>query len=159
MKIKFAKLFDDVIIPSKREEDAGFDVYAHFEEEFVKIEPHQTYMFKTGLVSAFSNEYVAVIKERGSTGTKGLGQRSGVIDSGYRGEWLIPVTNHNDVPLVVTKTPTADFGNAIVYPYGKAICQCLILKLPNIKIQEISVDEIRQISSERRDGNLGSSGK
>ncbi|MEG2002751.1 MAG: dUTP pyrophosphatase [Clostridia bacterium] len=159
MTIKFARLFDDVKLPTKRAEDAGFDIYARFDDDFITISPHQTYMFKTGIISAFSKDYVAIIKERGSTGTRGLGQRSGVIDSGYRGEWLIPLTNHNDVPFVVAKNINQNFGDAIVYPYDKAICQCLILELPDVQIEPVSVSDIQSIASTRGDGNLGSSGK
>lgn len=160
MKIKFAALYEDVKLPSKRDEDAGFDVFAHFEEEEIVLLPHQTHIFKTGLVSAFSKKFVAIIKERGSTGTRGVGQRSGVIDSGYRGEWLIPLTNHNDIPLVVTKKPMEkNLKNIIVYPYDKAICQCLVLKLPKVEIELVTKTEIENIDSTRGDGNLGSSGK
>lgn len=160
MKIKFAKLYDDVKMPSKRDEDAGFDIYAHFDDDEIVILPHQTYMFKTGLLSAFSENYVAIIKERGSTGVRGFGQRSGVIDSGYRGEWMIPITNHNNIPIIVTKNASVKrVENAIVYPYDKAICQCLILELPKVEIETVTSSEIQSIESNRGDGNLGSSGK
>ena len=36
-KILFAKGADDVIIPSKRDGDAGFDIYAHFDEDYIVI--------------------------------------------------------------------------------------------------------------------------
>ena len=43
----------------------------------MKIEPHETVLVPTGIASAFSSDYVAIIKERGSTGSKGIGQRCG----------------------------------------------------------------------------------
>lgn len=126
--------------------------------------PHETRMVPTGLVSAFDKSYQVFIKERGSTGTKGIGQRAGVIDSGYRGEWLIPVTNHNDKPLLITKEtrPSAiDVleDDYIVYPFSKAICQAAVVPVPPVRVEEVSVDEIRSIGSERGEGRLGSSGK
>ena len=103
--IYFAKVNSskETIMPTKREEDAGFDVYANFEEDYMIIEPHETKMIPTNLASAFSEDYVAILKERGSTGSKGIGQRCGVIDSGYRNEWFVPLTNHNDETIVIVK--------------------------------------------------------
>lgn len=77
--IYFAKVKEQAIIPTKREEDGAFDIYACFEEDYMIIEPHETKMIPTGLASAFSADYVAILKERGSNGSKGIGQRAGVI--------------------------------------------------------------------------------
>lgn len=101
--IKFAKVKANAIIPSKREEDAGYDIYPCFDEDYIVIYPHETKMIPTGIASAFSSDYVAILKERGSTGTKGIGQRCGVIDSGFRGEYFVPITNHNDKPIIIVK--------------------------------------------------------
>lgn len=76
-KIYFSKLYEDVKIPSKRDEDAGYDIYAYFTEDYIVINPHETKLINTGLISAFDEQYVAILKERGSTGTKGMGLRSG----------------------------------------------------------------------------------
>jgi len=177
--IKFAKLRQDVIIPSKRLEDGAFDIYANFEQDYMVINPHQTVMIPTGLCSAFPSDYVAILKERGSTGTKGMGQRCGVVDSGYRGEWFIPITNHNDIPLIIAKKEKTqefrifngdltdgvanimvkDCKDYIIYPYEKAIAQCIMVEVPKLTIEECTVDEIKSISSERGEGMLGSSNK
>lgn len=165
--IKFAKLRQDVIIPTKREEDGAFDIYANFEEDYLIINPFETKMIPTGLCSAFSSDYVAILKERGSTGTKGMGQRSGVVDSGYRGEWFVPITNHNPYPLVIAKegiTHEDIFGEVMIsgstiYPYEKAISQVIMVEVPKLSIQECTVEEIRSITSERGEGKLGSSCK
>ena len=163
-EILFAKLADDVIIPTKRDEDAGFDIYAHFEGVNFVLRPHETRMVPTGLVCAFDKSYVMVLKERGSTGTKGIGQRCGIVDSGFRGEIFVPLSNHNDEPVVITKETSESVLNAladdyIVYPYTKAICQALILPVPAVHTKEVSVDEIMAIGSERGAGAVGSSGK
>ena len=158
--IYFAKVNPKAIIPSKRVEDGAFDIYACFEEDAMKIEPHQTVLVPTGIASAFSSDYVAIIKERGSTGAKGIGQRCGVIDSGYRGEWFIALTNHNQVPLVIAKESVKDqFQGCIVYPYEKGICQYMMVEVPKLKIEEISYEQLLKIESERGTGALGSSGK
>lgn len=160
--IKFAKVHPNAIIPSKRLEDGAFDIYACFEEEHIVIKPHETKMIPTGIASVFSSDYVAMLKERGSTGTKGIGQRCGVVDSGYRGQWFCPITNHNDVPLIITKSEqVCDIVSdlAVIYPYTKAIAQCMMVVVPKLAIEEITYEELLTYESERGIGCLGSSKK
>lgn len=159
-KLYFAKSKSGAKIPTKRLEDAGYDIYACFDEAFLIIEPHQTKLIPTGLHSAFSLDYAMVLKERGSTGSKGIGQRAGIIDSGYRGEILVPLTNTNTKPLVIAKN-IADFSDDkyLIYPYDKAIAQALIIVVPKMEIEEINLENLQQISSERGEGKLGDSGK
>ena len=159
-KIYFAKVSPQGVIPSKREEDGAFDLYACFEEEYRMIQPHETVMIPTGIAAAFSSDYVAIIKERGSTGSKGIGHRCGVIDSGYRAEWFICITNHNTKPLVIAKPSVSNqFKDCIVYPYEKGIAQCLMVEVPKLQIEEIDYADLVKIESERGMGALGSSGK
>lgn len=160
--ILFSKVKPQAIIPSKRDEDGAFDIYACFDEEYMIIKPHETKMIPTGLASAFTSDYVAILKERGSTGSKGIGQRCGVIDSGFRGEWFVPLTNHNDKPLIISKNPEVSSITsqvAIVYPYSKAICQCMMVEVPKLQITEVSYEDLVKIESERGMGALGSSNK
>lgn len=161
-KIYFARENENIIIPAKRAEDGAFDVYAYFEEDYLIVKPHTTRMIPTGLRSAFSKDYVAIIKERGSTGSKGIGQRAGVIDSGYRGLWFIPITNHNNIPLVINKENVEIpdlYPIPILYPYNKAIAQVVMVEVPKLEVEEISVEDILKMKSERGTGALGSSGK
>ena len=168
--IKFAKVKLNAIIPSKKDEDAGYDIYACFDEDFIIIEPHAIKMIPTGIASAFSEEYVMVLKERGSTGIRGMSIRTGVIDSGFRGEWFVGINNTTERPIVISKlneeaTTQAgmalkDYANIpIIYPYSKAICQALLLPVPKVKVEEISYDDLKKIKSNRGIGALGSSGK
>lgn len=156
--IKFATIKDHAIIPDKRSEDAGYDIYACFEEDYMTIMPHETKMIPTGLVSAFSEDYVVVLKERGSTGSKGMGQRCGIIDSGYRGEWFVPITNHNDKPIYIAKNKNLE-TDGILYPYEKAICQALVLPSSQGVVKEVPYYELSNVKSERGAGALGSSNK
>ena len=162
--IYFAKIKPEAIIPSKRIEDGAFDIYACFEEDYRVIRPQETVIIPTGLASAFSPMYVAILKERGSTGTKGMGQRAGVIDSGYRGEWLIPITNLNAKPIIIAKEGYVlediyQNQDVIIYPYEKAICQCMMVEVPQLTTEEMSYEELLKFESERGTGRLGSSGK
>ena len=161
-KIYFAKMREGAVIPSKRMEDGAFDIYACFDEAYIEIAPHETKMIATGLASAFSPMYVAILKERGSTGTKGRGQRAGVVDSGYRGEWFVPITNHNEKTLVIMKKECKIFEgreDVIIYPYEKGISQCIMVEVPQLSTEEISYADLLKFESERGTGHLGSSGK
>lgn len=161
-KLYFAKLREGAVIPSKRVEDAGYDIYACFDEDYILIEPLHTVRVATGLVSAFSADYYLQLQERGSTGTKGIAQRCGVIDSGFRNEWFIPMTNVNDKPVVIAKKHVAaqfEGQDVIVYPYEKAICQALLLPVPKTEVVELTAEEVQAMESLRGMGELGSSGK
>ena len=166
--IKFAKVRPNAIIPSKRDEDMGFDIYACFDEDYIIIPPHETNLIPTGIASACDSDYGFVVFERGSTGSKGIARRCGVIDSGYRNEWFIGLTNTTDKMLFISKLSEQDtyidyYGDemieSFVYPYSKAIAQVLVVPVPKTKVEEISYDELKEIKSERGMGALGSSNK
>lgn len=164
--VKFAKIRPTAIIPTKRDEDAGYDIYANFDEDYMIINPHETKMIPTGIASACDTDYCFILKERGSTGSKGMAQRCGVIDSGYRSEWFVPITNTTDAPVIISDkaSPEDIFGEVVpngtvVYPYRKAIAQCLVIPVPTVDVEEYTYDELKSIPSDRGYGALGSSGK
>ena len=110
--IKFAKVKDNAIIPSKTLENAGYDIYGIFGDNSDKnriIKPHQTKLIPTGIACALPTKYYFQVEERGSTGSKGIKKSAGVIDSGYRGEIFIAITNTSNRFLV--------FGNEEEYIY------------------------------------------
>lgn len=165
--ISFHLLNSDATLPTKRDEDAGYDIYPAFNEGWMIIQPHETTLVPTGLSSAFSSNYVAILKERGSTGSRGIGQRAGVIDSGYRGEWFVAVTNHNSYPVVILKEDHRDnftihhnIEDFDVYQYSKAICQAIFLPVPQLDVKAINTLEFEKyMNTERGVGVLGSSNK
>lgn len=164
-EILFAKVDKQAIIPSKRDEDAGYDIYPCFDEDYRVIMPHETAMVPTGIASAFDKSWYVQLQERGSTGSKGIKYGAGVIDSGYRGEWWIPITNTNTIPVVISKLPERDIKrivglkDCIVYPYSKAIAQFLILPVPVMKIRETTMYDLLLNTSVRGIDCLGSSNK
>jgi dUTP pyrophosphatase len=167
VKVVFAGKNETVKIPSKRTEDAAIDIYANFPEDYVIIEPHEMKMISTGLYSAFSSDWCFILYERGSTGVQNMGKRAGVIDSGFRGEWFVGISNHSNSYLVIAKEYVTDNDIASVigekpyrkYSYSKAICQALLIPVPKIEIVEMSVEDLQKIPSERGIGILGSSNK
>ena len=169
--VKFAKVRPDAIIPSKRVEDMGFDIYANFDEDYIMIRSHETKLIPTGIASSCEPKYGFLLRERGSTGSKGIALRCGVIDSGYRNEWFVPLTNTNDRPVVITKHPemfeegqplVSNYhanNEFIVYPYSKAIAQVMFVEVPKLDTHVIPYEDLKQFKSERGLGALGSSGK
>ena len=165
----FAKVKEGAKIPTKRKEDAGRDLYACFDEDYMIINPLETKLIPTGIATAFSEQYYAQIQERGSTGSKGIKYGAGVIDSGYRNEWFVPITNCNNNPIVITKLSEEEtlkslskYGickKYILYPYEKGIAQFVMLPVPKFTEKEIPYEELLKIESERGLGALGSSGK
>ena len=169
VNIKFAKVRPDAVIPSKRDEDMGFDIYACFDEDYIVINPHETKLIPTGLASACDPGYGFLVFERGSTGSKGIARRCGVIDSGYRDEWFIGLTNTTNKTMFISKLSEADTyrdyyqdkikSPSFVYPYTKAIAQAIIVPVPKVNKEEISYEDLKSIPSDRGLGKLGSSNK
>ena len=159
--ISFAKLREGAVIPSKRDEDSDYDLYACFDGEEFIIPAFSTGLVPTGLISAFDKSLGVKFEERGSN-TKWCGiVQAGVIDSGYRGEWVCAIYNGNPVPVHITKA-TAEvqrLEDRVLVPYGKAICQFHIRRIPEIEIREATAEEIYAQRSARGAGKLGSSGK
>lgn len=168
VNVKFAKVHPNAIIPSKRDEDMGFDIYACFDEDFMVINPNETKLIPTGIASCCNPEYGFLLRERGSTGSKGIALRAGVIDSGYRNEWFVGLTNTTDKVLLISKLSEEEtykkhydavMKKSFVYPYSKAIAQALVVPVPKTTVEEIPYDELKAIKSERGLGALGSSNK
>jgi len=163
----FAKVNPNAIIPTKNNEDAGYDIYACFEEDFMIIKPFETKIIPTGIASAMTDEYYIQIQERGSTGSKAMKYGAGVIDSGFRDEWKIILTNVNLVPIIISKLSVEELASLhpcstdefIYYPYSKAIAQGVVHYVPKMKPSEISYQELLTIPSKRGLGMLGSSNK
>lgn len=158
----FAKKNNTVKIPSKRDNDGAYDIYANFENDAISIKSFESLLVPTGLYSAFSNKYVMLFRERGSTGIKNLKINAGVIDSNYRGEIFVLIYNGNEKEVVIAKDVDyirEYFPDSIAYPYEKAICQAIMVEVPRLEVQEISLNQLQNIDSDRGTGALGSSGK
>lgn len=167
-KILFAKIKPTAIIPSKREEDGCYDLYACFDENETVIEPHTVKLIPTGLISAFSSKYRIAYRERGSNTKSNLEVMAGQIDSGYRGEYFVPLQNNNPFTVIISKDYkevtkviiNEPFHKTTLYvPYSKAVCQFAIEEVPQVKVVEVTIDDVQAIPSERGMGMLGSSGK
>jgi dUTPase len=171
--VYFAKVRENAIIPSKRDEDAGYDLYANVEASTVMDEKgvrtiyeiycpvHKTTLVPTGIAMALpKTHYFNCKHERGSTGKVSMSVLAGVVDSGYRGEVFVAITPlHKDVLITSEVTETEVGENVILYPYSKAIAQGTIDLVPQVNIEVIDFKELSKIESERGVGALGASGK
>lgn len=167
--VYFAKVREDAIIPSKRDEDAGYDLYANLEPTEVEgnlvheiwCPAFQTTLVPTGIAMALpKTHYFNCKHERGSTGKISMSVLAGVVDSGYRGEVFIAITPlHKDV-VITSEVDEVEVGeNVILYPYKKAIAQGTVDVVPQVESKVISFEELQNIASERGDTKLGQSGK
>lgn len=99
----FAKVKQDAIIPTKEDENAGYDIYACFDEDYMIVPAHSTKLIPTGIAAAVCDKYYLQVHERGSTGSKGMKYGAGVVDSSYRGEIFICINNVNDRAIIISK--------------------------------------------------------
>lgn len=165
-QIYFAKMNDKAIIPNKKDEDAGYDFYACFDEDFIKIESHTTELIPTKIAWACDENYYLQIEERSSTGSKGIKRSAGIIDSGYRGEIKIATLNANNKPLYISNLDENDLRkkyeieeDCVIYSTKKAIAQGIIHRVEKMNVKEISLEQLLQIPSIRGVGGFGSTNK
>lgn len=160
--VYFSKIISHATIPSKRKEDAGYDVYAVLEDgEPIRLKKGKPTLVPTGIACALPIQYCFNLKhERGSTGKIGMSILSGLVDSGYRGEIFVNVVaTEKDIVLTREVTEVTHRGKEILYPVSKAICQGTIDIVPQVRIEEIPYGELEHIPSERGKSALGQSGK
>lgn len=127
-------------MPEKKTTGAGaFDLYSAVDCE---IKPGETGIIKLGIFSQFDKALVAVIRDRSSLSVKGFFTTAGIVDSDYRGEWMIVMNNRSlSEMLKVTR--------------GDRIAQVLFVPVPEISFKLVQeLDE-----SQRAEGGFGSTGK
>lgn len=111
----FAKVNPKAIVPTKRKEDAGYDIYT-CEEETIVIEPHKHRLIDTGLAIGCSYDYFPKFFDKGGYGSEGITVTAGVGDSGYRDAYFIAMVNTNDdKTLVITNQSQEEINNANIF--------------------------------------------
>ena len=139
MKIKFKKLNNDAIIPSfSRDGDAGMDIYC---DSDVVVMPGEITAVPTGVSMELPSGYVSLIWDRSGLALKsGIKTMGGVLDSGFRGEVKVIMTNLSNERFEVKK--------------GARVAQMIIQKyeVPEVEIVEELSDSVRG------EGGFGSSG-
>ena len=152
VKIKFAKVKEGAIVPSRgSEKAAGYDLYACLDQrddEFkncvqIEIPPNQTVKVGTGLSIQPPEGYFGAIFARSGLATKqGLRPSNcvGVCDEDYRGEYIVALYNDSDQYRYIS--------------HGDRIAQLVFLPYLDGEFIEESLDE-----TERGSGGFGSTGQ
>lgn len=144
MNVNVKKLKENAILPTYgSSEAAGADLYACLEES-VTIAPGASAFIPTGLAMEIPKGYAGLIYARSGLACKrGLApaNKVGVIDSDYRGEFIVVLHNHGSKEQTVT--------------HGERIAQLIITPVLNPAYQ--IVEELSD--TERAAGGFGSTGK
>lgn len=143
LEVSLKKLHKNARIPTRGSASAaGYDLYACLEEPVV-IEPHTTVKIGTGLTAELPEGYFAACFARsGLASRQGLRPANcvGVVDSDYRGEYIVALYNDSDEPRTVRD--------------GDRIAQLVII--PYLAVGFKIVDELTE--TERGAGGFGSTG-
>jgi len=176
MMITWARCNPKAKIPTKREEDAGADIYGIFEDDIILMKVGDIKVFKTGLKFACGGNWYPQIAERGSTGFIGLSYRAGVFDSGFRNEWKIILNNTSNKEIILYNDEEYSKQESLAllhphsnnlrnlelysfYPMSKGIAQVVFNYVPKYNWVEIEEEDLQYFQSERGEGMLGSTQK
>ena len=142
--IPVKKLREGAVLPTFGSRDAaGADLYACLSSD-VEIGPGETVLIPTGLAMEIPRGYAGLIYARSGLATKrGLApaNKVGVIDSDYRGAFLVSLHNHGKTAQTVSN--------------GERVAQLVIT--PVLIPAYCQVEELSD--TERGEGGFGSTGK
>ncbi len=141
INIKIKLLNENAILPEKQHDsDAGYDL---FSIEEVVLKPNEINKVKTGIALQIPTNYGGLVLPRSGLSSKhgiSLINTPGLIDSGYRGELLIPLINHSINEYKVDR--------------HERIAQLILIESPQVNIELTSdLDE-----SDRESKGFGSTG-
>ncbi len=141
--IQVKRLTDTAKLPSRGSRfAAGYDLYADLQEE-ITIPPHRTVMISTGIAAAIPEGYFGAIFARSGLAAKQSLRPAncvGVVDSDYRGEWMVALHNDSEEPRTVM--PMERIAQCVIIPY-----------------LSVSFDEVSELSDTQRGaGGFGSTG-
>ncbi len=144
MEILLKKLKENAIIPTRGSSSAaGYDLYACLDEP-VEIRPGESVKIGSGFTAAIPEGYYAACFARsGLAFREGLRPANcvGVVDSDYRGEYIVPLRN--------------DSSSVRIVRHGDRIAQLVVM--PYLPLEFRVVDELPE--SERGEAGFGSTGK
>jgi len=143
VRIEVVRLDPDLPLPSyARAGDAGLDLVA---AEDAELKPGERSAVGTGIAIAIPEGFAGFVHPRSGRALKeglGVANAPGTIDSGYRGEVKVILTNLDPVESVYVKR-------------GEKIGQLVIQRVERADLVE--VDELAR--SERGEGGFGSTGR
>ena len=141
--VNIKKLDNKAVLPTYGSEySAGADLYAYLDEELV-LQSGETKMIHTGIAMEVPIGYAGLIYARSGLASKrGLApaNKVGVVDSDYRGEFMVALHNHSSQPQAVAP--------------GERIAQLVITPVLAVDFNE--VNELEE--TVRGAGGFGSTG-
>ncbi len=139
MNIQVKKLHPEAKLPNfAHPGDAGMDLYSVVD---MVLKPGERASVPTGIAIALPDGYVSLVWDKSGVSHKnGIKTLGGVLDSGYRGEYLIGLINLSQENFEIK--------------VGQKIAQLLIQKVEHPEIEE--VEELDETA--RGDGRFGSTG-
>ena len=144
MQIAVKKIRKEASLPTfGSKEAAGADLYACLDAPVV-IEPGKTAFIPTGLAMELPAGYVGLVYARSGLACKrGLApaNKVGVIDSDYRGEFIVALYNQGETPQTVC--------------HGERIAQLVVT--PILMPEYVETDSLSDTG--RGSGGFGSTGK
>ena len=143
-KVAVKKLREGAVLPTfGSNEAAGADLYACLEQD-VTIAPGETVFVPTGLAMELPRGYAGLIYARSGLACKrGLApaNKVGVVDSDYRGEFIVALHNHGSQPRTIS--------------HGERIAQLVVT--PVLIPEYIEVETLSD--TQRGTGGFGSTGR
>ncbi len=116
--LRFRKLHDDAIIPTRAHEgDAGSDVYAR---EALTLGPGERGRVGTGIAVAIPGGHAGMVLPRSGLAHKHgvtLTNSPGLIDAGYRGELMVLLVN-TDRETSYTVNPGDRIAQLVLVPFS-----------------------------------------
>lgn len=138
MKVKIKLMRNSSKLPTYATDgSACFDFYA---VQDAIIRPGETRILPTGLAFEIPEGHVMLLFLRSSLSKRGYLSNVGVVDSDYRGEVFVSITNSSPGHYVIDA--------------GERLGQALIIPRPHIEFEE--TDELSP--TKRGDGGFGSTG-
>ena len=118
--IKIKVLDKKALIPARQHKgDAGYDLHSIVEHT---LSANEIYKVKTGIAIEIPTNFAGLVLPRSGLSSKfgiTLINSPGLIDSGYRGELLVPLVNHSEKEYTIK--------------IGERVAQLIIVKSPDVK--------------------------
>lgn len=140
LTIKFKKLKENAVLPSfANPGDAGMDIFSI--EDYI-LKPGERHGFSTGIASELPEGYFIRFAPKSGLAVKsGIDVMAGVVDNGYRGEWIVILINQGQEPKEIKA--------------GDKISQGILQKIESAEI----IEETELNETQRGTGGFGSTGR
>ncbi|WP_019139302.1 dUTP diphosphatase [Peptoniphilus timonensis] len=132
------------VLEKGRESDSGYDLRLQSikDKEANTIGSLETVLIHTGLYLELPDDIEVQVRPKSSLSSKGLLVHFGTVDSGYRGEVLVAMTNLNNGEVELED--------------NRKIAQIVFNKKTDVKLDKV---EVINKETDRGEGGFGSTGK